>query len=118
MIGKIVLCDANVDCDFLNDLDKIKSICFAALRKGHCSIVGKDIFYQFKDDKKHKGNGITGVIIIKESHFHISTWPESSFVQLDLNTCGETTKALVTIGYLLHDLNAKKSSIEVKERGL
>jgi len=119
-LGEIVLCDAISDAPFLNDPVELERVCLRALKKGDCGIIeDKKAFHQFRDEN-HAGDGITGLVIIKESHFHISTWPEKNYkyVQLDINTCGETAKAIVTLGYLLHDLKAKKCSIEVRQRGV
>ncbi len=34
-------------------------------------------------------HGVTGVVVIAESHFSIHTWPEHQYVAVDLFTCGE-----------------------------
>ena len=33
--------------------------------------------------------GVTGVVIIEESHISIHTWPEKNYVAIDVFTCGE-----------------------------
>lgn len=96
----------------------MEEVCLGALAKGHCSIIeDQKIFYQFKESGGH-GDGITGLIIIKESHFHISTWPEKSYVQMDINTCGHKAQALITLGHLLNALDVHKCSTEVIDRGI
>lgn len=42
------------------------------------------------DDKFHQfdvGNGVTGVVLLAESHLAIHTWPERSYVTLDVFVC-------------------------------
>lgn len=117
-LGELVICDVCSTIDFLNDSKKLEEVCLNALNKGHCNVIeDKVMFHKFKDDNKHLGGGITGLIIIKESHFHISTWPEEHYVQIDINTCGDTARPMIALGYLLYALKAKKVSIEMKERG-
>jgi S-adenosylmethionine decarboxylase proenzyme len=33
--------------------------------------------------------GVTGVLIIEESHFSVHTWPEYGYAALDFYTCGD-----------------------------
>ena len=40
-------------------------------------------FHQFGE-----GRGITGVVLLAESHLSIHTWPESGFAALDIFMCG------------------------------
>ncbi|MCS7125867.1 MAG: adenosylmethionine decarboxylase [Aigarchaeota archaeon] len=35
------------------------------------------------------GGGVSGVIIIAESHISIHTWPEHGYIAIDIFTCGE-----------------------------
>ena len=38
-------------------------------------------------------HGVTGVVLITESHISLHTWPEYRMVNLDIFTCGEFEKA-------------------------
>lgn len=42
-----------------------------------------EFFYQFQP------GGITGVLILSQSHLAIHTWPEFGYVHIDLMTCSE-----------------------------
>lgn len=121
-LGELVVCDALVRATCLNMPDTLESLCFEALKHGKCNVVnaGKEkLFYQFKTEEctKH-GDGVTGLIIIEESHFHISTWPEENFVQIDINTCGHIAKPMLALGYLLFELKVVKCTTEVLQRGV
>lgn len=39
--------------------------------------------------KQYEPYGVTGIILICESHFSIHTWPEDGFAAFDILTCGE-----------------------------
>ncbi|MDH4200347.1 MAG: adenosylmethionine decarboxylase [Spirochaetia bacterium] len=58
--------------------------------------VGK-LFYQFP------GSGVTGVILLAESHVAIHTWPEKDYLTLDIYVCNvtqnNTTKARKLMEY-------------------
>jgi S-adenosylmethionine decarboxylase len=42
-------------------------------------------FHQFGE-----GAGVTGVVILQESHISIHTWPEHGFAAVDIFMCGKT----------------------------
>ena len=50
----------------------------------HALIVG-DRFFQFKPQ------GVTGTVLLAESHLAIHTWPEAGFVAVDVYVCNYTT---------------------------
>ncbi len=43
-------------------------------------------FYQFHDDAG-KAAGVTGTVVLAESHLAIHTWPESGDITLDVYVC-------------------------------
>jgi S-adenosylmethionine decarboxylase len=58
--------------------------------------------------------GVSGAVIIKESHLTIHTWPEYGFVSVDVYTCGDSVNPWKAADYLSEKLQAKKTeSIEV-----
>jgi len=42
--------------------------------------------------KQFEPYGVTGVVLISESHISLHTWPEHGLVNLDIFTCGDTRK--------------------------
>ena len=74
----------------LDNLEKIESALLEA-----ANIAGATII----DSRFHKFSpqGVSGVVVIAESHLSIHTWPESGYAALDLFTCNpnmEIEKAL------------------------
>lgn len=65
------------DVDFLEDL-----LTKAAVASG-ATIVGT--YSERFDD----GQGVSAIIVLKESHISIHTWPELGYAALDIYTCGE-----------------------------
>ncbi len=54
-----------------------------AARAGELTVVGSAI-HEFP------GGGVTGVLLLSESHFSVHTWPERGHATADLFTCGAT----------------------------
>lgn len=83
-LGKHLLIELN-DCnrELLNDLDTIRDIMLAAATGCGATILGES-FHRFSPQ------GISGVIIIAESHLTIHTWPEHGYAAADIFTCGTT----------------------------
>ncbi len=54
----------------------------AAMRSG--ATILQSHFHHFGD-----GQGVTGVLMLAESHISIHTWPERRFAALDIFMCGE-----------------------------
>ncbi|MEM1124474.1 MAG: adenosylmethionine decarboxylase, partial [Bacteroidota bacterium] len=58
--------------------------------------------------------GVSGVIIIKESHLTIHTWPEYGYAAVDIFTCGKIDMDN-GISYLRKALKSEK--VEIKKLG-
>ena len=67
---------------------------------------------------KFSPHGVSGVVVISESHFSIHTWPEYGYCALDIFTCGDEIKSDLALEYLKRELEVGNiSMIEVK-RGI
>jgi S-adenosylmethionine/arginine decarboxylase-like enzyme len=66
---------------YLTRLADLRAQCVAFCRDAGLDIVG-DTFYQFEGT-----GGITGTVLLAESHIAIHTWPESRSVTLDVYVC-------------------------------
>ena len=62
--------------------------------------------------------GVSGVIIISESHLAIHTWPELGYAAVDLFTCGEKCDPKVAYEYLKKAFGAKDTSYSQLNRGI
>ena len=72
------------DCDekVLNDIDYVSECLALAATVVGVKIV-KEVFH------KYEPQGITGIVVIEESHISIHTWPERRYAAIDIYTCGE-----------------------------
>jgi len=92
--------------DILNDVEKVERIMVkAALEAG--AEVREAVFHKFSPQ------GVSGVVVISESHLAIHTWPELGYAAVDVFTCGETVNPWDACNYLTEMFSAE--SIECKE---
>lgn len=61
--------------------------------------------------------GITGVVLLAESHIAIHTWPEIEYVAIDIFTCGQGANAKKALAYLRKELNPQKVAVKAMQRG-
>jgi len=58
--------------------------------------------------------GISGIVILKESHITIHTWPEYAYAAVDIFTCGSHIQPKIACEYLSESFDAQESiSIKV-----
>jgi len=111
-LGKHLLLELK-DCnkEVLNDLSFLKSILPAAASEAGATILGES-FHQFRPQ------GISGVVIIAESHLFIHTWPECGYAAVDIFTCGDSVRPGKAAQILIRKLGAKSHSILEIQRGI
>ena len=67
---------------------------------------------------KFKPQGLAGILLLKESHISIHTWPEIRYMAVDIFTCGAKTQCHQALGYLKETLQPKKVILTKLKRGL
>jgi len=99
-------------CDhgILNDVGRIKSLLDEAALVSGASIVDS-IFHRFNP------HGVSGVVVIAESHLAIHTWPEYGYAAVDLFTCGETVDPWKAYEFLKKGLKPQSTSTKEILRG-
>ncbi len=95
----------------LNDVKRVEETLVAAAKIAKATIVGTH-FHQFSPF------GISGVVVIAESHLSIHTWPEHGYAAVDIFTCGETLSPEVAAKYLVDKFQARNPSLFEMKRGL
>lgn len=95
----------------LNDMDVIRREMLRAAELSGATIVG-DVFHRFQP------HGVSGAVVIAESHLSIHTWPEYRYAALDLFTCGSNVNPWIGFDHLYKVLRAERSSQTEIRRGL
>jgi len=62
--------------------------------------------------------GVSGVVVIAESHVAIHTWPEYNYAAVDIFTCGETIEPWILFDFLKEKLGSSHVSQMELKRGL
>ncbi|MCL4110515.1 UNVERIFIED_CONTAM: hypothetical protein GTU68_047764 [Idotea baltica] len=95
---------------YLDDPEYIGRIMNEAALKANATIV-QQFFHQFSPF------GVSGTIVIAESHINIHTWPEHAYAAIDMFTCSDTLIAEKAIEHLKMCLEAKECTTSMMNRG-
>ena len=101
----------NCDHKALTDIGSIEEILVRAAKSIKANIVDV-VFHTFNP------HGISGVVVIEESHIAIHTWPEYGFASVDIFTCGSSINPWLAYEYILKELKAKNSTAIEMKRGV
>jgi len=105
--GKHYLIDLR-DCDpeIIKSVGPTREIVLRAAKECGATILD-DYFHQFQPI------GVSGAVLIAESHISVHTWPENGFAAADIFTCGEM-KPQVAIDIMREGFRAKETTMKVK----
>lgn len=100
-----------VDCNprKMEFVDDVRPLFLRAAEKSRATVI-QSFFHQFEP------RGVTGIIMIAESHFSVHTWPEDNYVSFDILTCGEMDPQ-AAIEELRAGFEAKRVDVRVVARG-
>ena len=100
--GKHILAEySECECTFLDSEPDIRSLMLEAATRSGATVVG-DIFHHFSPQ------GVTGVVVVAESHLAIHTWPEFGYASVDLFTCGTRVDPWIGFEYIKEKLQSKR----------
>ena len=94
----------------VNDVVQVERIVTEAVKLSKATIV-QPVFHQFSP------HGVSGVVVIAESHFSIHTWPEYGYCALDIFTCGDQIDSDASLEFLKREFQAKNMSVMEIKRG-
>ena len=111
-LGKHLLLELK-DCDkeVLNDLSFIRDTLLSAASEAGATVLGES-FHQFSPQ------GVSGVVVIAESHLSIHTWPEYGYAAADIFTCGNSVQLEKAAEILIEKLGSKNHSVIEVQRGI
>jgi len=100
------------DCDpeMINNCALVEKYMKEAAKKSGATII-KSVFHSFQP------HGISGVVVIAESHLAIHTWPEYGYAAVDLFTCGNNVDPWIAYKYLKEKFRAKEADVKDLRRG-
>jgi S-adenosylmethionine decarboxylase proenzyme len=100
--GKHILAEySECECTFLDSEPDIRSLMLEAATRSGATVVG-DIFHHFSPQ------GVTGVVVVAESHLAIHTWPEFGYASVDIFTCGIRVDPWIGFEYIKEKLQSKR----------
>ncbi|MEK7477394.1 MAG: adenosylmethionine decarboxylase [Candidatus Coatesbacteria bacterium] len=110
-LGKHILVEYyGCDVNLLNKASALKEMLEDAAREARATVV-ESFVHQFSPF------GVSGVVVIAESHLTIHTWPEYGYAAVDLFTCGDEVDPWKCYYYLHDKLKAKQATTIELRRG-
>jgi len=95
----------------IEDEKKLKEILFEAVRKSNNTPL-KFVFHKFNP------RGISGVVLLAESHIALHTWPEFNYLAIDIFTCGDKANFGKALKYLKAVFKPRKVEVQEIKRGI
>jgi len=95
----------------LNHLSQVKEDMVDAAKEAGAEI-RETAFHKFAPQ------GISGVVVISESHLTIHTWPELGYAAVDVFTCGEKVDPWLSCYYLKQAFSANNMTARELKRGI
>ena len=110
-LGRHLLIECH-DCEngILDDVNAIENAMNHAAEASGATVV-RSVFHRFNPV------GVSGVVVISESHLAVHTWPEYGYAAVDIFTCGEAVDPSVAELSLRKSLGAKKTLSQEILRG-
>jgi S-adenosylmethionine decarboxylase len=109
--GRHLLADLyGVNAEALRDLHALEDLLRKAAGAAGAQVLGSH-FHSFGDQA-----GVTGVVLLAESHISIHTWPESGFAAADIFMCGSADPESA-LNHLLRALAPNRHQVERVGRG-
>ncbi|MCS6936410.1 MAG: adenosylmethionine decarboxylase [Candidatus Bipolaricaulota bacterium] len=94
------------DSHLLNDVQGLEQLLLDAARAANATVV-KSVFHRFSP------YGVSGVVVIAESHLTIHTWPEYGYAAIDIFTCGPKMDLDAAVEVIRQGLGGRLLQIEI-----
>ncbi|RAS20834.1 adenosylmethionine decarboxylase [Paraburkholderia bryophila] len=110
--GAHVLADlGGIAAYLLRDAPTLESILVKAAKQAGARVLSAH-FHHFGGE-----HGVTGVVLLAESHITIHTWPEHRFAALDIFMCGNA-RPDQAVERIALDLQAEVKNLRTCQRGI
>ncbi len=110
-LGRHIIAELyNCNTESINDVSLVEKVMLEAADKSGATVINST-FHHFSPF------GVSGVIVIQESHFSIHCWPEYQYASIDIYTCGDTVDPWVAYEHLKTEFQASHGSTMELNRG-
>lgn len=99
------------DTDLINNKEYVEKALIEAVDISGATIV-QSVIHEFNP------HGVSGAIVIEESHFTIHTWPEYGYCALDIFTCGTEINYHAALEHLKEVFKTTHLSVNEIKRGI
>ena len=111
-IGQHRIAEFNgVAADMLNDERLLKAMMEDSATAGNFTALGEARMHSFSP------HGVTGLLLLAESHISIHTWPEHGYAAVDVFTCGNTCDPAGALANMQKILKPTHTDLKVMDRG-
>jgi len=112
ILGRHLLAElADCEPELLVDSAKLEKAMKDAAKKSGATVV-ESVFHRYNPQ------GLSGIVVIAESHLSIHTWPEYNYAAVDCFTCGSNVDPKKALLYLKEALGCKTMQVRDMNRGL
>jgi len=124
-VNGLHLCADLGGCDpvapLMRDPAALRTLCVDAVRAAGLGAVA-ELFHRFAPAPGQEQSGITGVVLLAESHLAVHTWPELGAVTLDVYVCNlgcdNAQRAEALLAALRDAFAPREARVQRLERGL
>jgi len=110
-LGRQILAELyGCSAELLDDVTELESRLVRAALDAGATVINTS-FHRFSPF------GVSGVVVIQESHLSIHTWPEHGFAAVDIFTCGDEMDPSVACGSIVRALQADRCETQELTRG-
>lgn len=112
LIGRQILAEmTHCAADRLDDLARLEELMVEAARAAGATVLGVKMH-------RFEPHGVSGVVVIAESHLTIHTWPELGYAAVDAFTCGDMVSPQRAVEVLSQGLGACQVTTLAINRGI
>jgi|WetSurMetagenome_2_1015567.scaffolds.fasta_scaffold100568_2 S-adenosylmethionine decarboxylase proenzyme len=112
ILGRHLLAElADCNSGALNNLPELEKIMVEAARHSGATVVNS-VFHHYNPQ------GLSGIVVIAESHISIHTWPEYGYAAVDCFTCGSSVNPWKALEHLKNALGCKTVQVKDLSRGI
>jgi len=111
------LSDCRGEPQLLTDTAALRALCLRAVRDAGLTPVG-ELFHRFTPAGEPGQTGITGVVLLAESHLAVHTWPEIGGATIDAYVCNFSADNSARAHRLVDQLVAAFAPVRVRRQQL